>query len=170
MGDAELKCFWMDMDAEGCGGTQTLQVMALDLARAKEKFGAGLGEMVSDDSEISKVSKNYDEIYEVEDASPTLMEVFENDWNEINQLRTELEQVKKELPSIERGANRYGVDVAYFRKTINRELNRSLRDFRPSELARVFARLSRTADEKVMHEPEFALSAEAEEGESQLDK
>ena len=56
---------------------------------------------------------------------------------------------------IENGVNRYGVDVAYFRKTINRELNRPLTDFRPDELARMFARLSKAADESVLREPEF---------------
>jgi hypothetical protein len=59
------------------------------------------------------------------------------------------------VPPIEKGCNRYGVDVSYFRKTINRELNRSLGDFRPDELARVFARLSVTADSKVIFENEF---------------
>lgn len=59
------------------------------------------------------------------------------------------------LPN-EQGTNRYGLDVAYFRNAINRELNRPLVDFKPDELARVFARLSRAADSSVMHEPEFA--------------
>lgn len=67
----------------------------------------------------------------------------------------ELEELKrKELPN-EHGKNRYGVDMAYFRKTINRELNRPLIDFRPDELARVFARLSVTADSSVIFEDEF---------------
>lgn len=59
------------------------------------------------------------------------------------------------VPSIENGTNRYGVDVSYFRKTINRELNGSLSDYRPDELARVLARLSVTADSGVIFEPEF---------------
>ena len=58
-------------------------------------------------------------------------------------------------PPSEVGTNRYGLDVGYFRKTINRELNRNLVDFKPDELARVLARLSRTADSTVMKEPEF---------------
>ena len=69
----------------------------------------------------------------------------------------EMSELREQIPSIENGKNRYGVDVSYFRNLINRELNRSLRDFRPDELARVFARASRTADPKVMHEDEFRL-------------
>ena len=61
----------------------------------------------------------------------------------------------EQLPN-EQGTNRYGLDVAYFRKTINRELNRDLRNFMPNELARVLARLSVTADKQVIHEPEFS--------------
>ncbi|MBL4781820.1 MAG: hypothetical protein JKX92_06215 [Porticoccaceae bacterium] len=56
---------------------------------------------------------------------------------------------------VENGANRYGVDVSYFRNTINRELNRDLSNFKPDELARVFARLSVTADSSVIFEDEF---------------
>ena len=70
-------------------------------------------------------------------------------------LRNELEALKDQVPTIENGKNRYGLDVSYFRNLFNRELNRSLRDFRPDELARVLARASRTADKDVMLEPEF---------------
>ena len=59
------------------------------------------------------------------------------------------------VPPIENGCNRYSVDISYFRKTINRELNRGLSDFKPDELARVLARLSVTADKSVIHESEF---------------
>lgn len=59
------------------------------------------------------------------------------------------------VPPDDFGTNRYGLDIGYFRKTINRELNGSLRNFKPSELARVLARLSKTADSSVMKEPEF---------------
>jgi len=59
------------------------------------------------------------------------------------------------VPPIENGTNRYGVDVSYFRKTINRELNRDLNNFKPDELARVLARLSVTADSAVIFEDEF---------------
>ena len=72
----------------------------------------------------------------------------------INLLNDLAEKDERSTP-VENGKNRYGLDVAYFRKTINRELNRPLSDFRPDELARVLARLSRTADPSVMHEPEF---------------
>ena len=74
----------------------------------------------------------------------------------LNQLRTELEQVKKEVPPVENGKNRYGVDVSYFRNVINRELNRGLSDYKPDELARVCARIAMTADSKVLLEPEFS--------------
>ena len=73
----------------------------------------------------------------------------------LDERKYQIELLKSEIPSIENGTNRYGVDVSYFRNTINRELNRSLRDFRPDELARVLARLSNTADANVMHEDEF---------------
>jgi len=63
-------------------------------------------------------------------------------------------------PPIENGSNRYGVDVGYFRKTINRELNRGLSDFKPDELARILARLSVTADSSVIFESEFQARQE----------
>ena len=72
---------------------------------------------------------------------------------EISRLEGQIERDK--LPN-EKGTNEYGLDVAYFRKTINRELNRDLGRFKPDELARVFARLSKTADASVMHEKEFS--------------
>jgi hypothetical protein len=56
----------------------------------------------------------------------------------------------------ERGTNEYGLDVGYFRKLFNRELN-SLRRFRPDELARVLARAARTADASVLQENEFQV-------------
>lgn len=62
------------------------------------------------------------------------------------------------VPPIENGTNRYGLDAAYFREAINRELNRGLQDYKPCELARVLARLSVTADDSVIHEPEFYRS------------
>ena len=82
---------------------------------------------------------------------------------EVRSLRTQLakanERVKEleqnKLP-IENGENRYGLDVSYFRNVINRELNRSLDNYKPDELARVLARISRTADKSVMFEPEFS--------------
>lgn len=64
------------------------------------------------------------------------------------------------VPPIENGKNRYGVDVSYFRKTINRELNRGLSDYKPDELARVLARLSVTADRLVIFESEFQARKE----------
>lgn len=64
-------------------------------------------------------------------------------------------QSPKQVPS-ERGANRFGLDMAYFRNLINRELNsHSLDNYKPSELARVFARMAAAADRDVLREPEF---------------
>tara|TARA_S200002703_G_scaffold101771_1_gene88196 strand:+ start:445 stop:900 length:456 start_codon:yes stop_codon:yes gene_type:complete len=98
---------------------------------------------------------------------------FQNEETEVNtqvdlqaenaELRQRLEKAEAErdelrsekLPN-EKGSNRYGLDVAYFRKTINRELNRDLTNFKPSELARVLARLSVTADKSVISETEFS--------------
>jgi hypothetical protein len=76
----------------------------------------------------------------------------------LHQLAREKERVIKleanQVP-VENGTNRYGLDKSYFRKTINRELNGSLSDFRPDELARVFARLAKAADRSVLLEAEF---------------
>lgn len=65
------------------------------------------------------------------------------------------------LVTPENGTNRYGLDVSYFRNTIDRELNRSLTDFKPDELARVCARLAKTADSEVLKESEFSPENEA---------
>lgn len=61
----------------------------------------------------------------------------------------------------EHGKNRYGLDMAYFRNLFNRELHRSLVDYRPDELARVLARAARTADKSVLEESEFHNQAES---------
>lgn len=68
-----------------------------------------------------------------------------------------LEALKKEwnCPTIENGTNRYGLDVSYFRNLFNRELNRTLQDYKPSELARNLLRMARTADDSVIAEGEF---------------
>ena len=50
----------------------------------------------------------------------------------------------------ERGTNRYGLDMSYFRRLFNRELS-NLENFMPDELARVLARAARTADASVLH-------------------
>jgi hypothetical protein len=50
--------------------------------------------------------------------------------------------------------NDYGLDVQYFRKWLDRLSDISR--YKPSELARELARMSRTADDKVMLEDEFA--------------
>lgn len=76
---------------------------------------------------------------------------------EIEHLRAENARLKAEALPNEQGKNRYGLDMAYFRNLINRELNhsRGLHDYKPDELARVFARMSKTADSSVLQEPEF---------------
>lgn len=51
--------------------------------------------------------------------------------------------------------NRYGADCAYFKGRMQL-LMRDMDNFRPDELARELARMSRTADAAVMHEAEFA--------------
>ena len=75
----------------------------------------------------------------------------------------QITELEREGSPNEQGTNRYGLDVAYFRKTINRELNHDISNYTPSELARVLARLSRTADSKVMFEPEFAADYSLEQ-------
>lgn len=50
--------------------------------------------------------------------------------------------------------NRFGVDHSYFSDKIE-SVRRSLWDYTPSELAREFARMSKTADGAVLLEPEF---------------
>jgi septal ring factor EnvC (AmiA/AmiB activator) len=87
----------------------------------------------------------------------------------IAELEKELIELKDERLPNEQGTNRYGLDVAYFRKTINRELNRDLRGFMPSELARVLARLSVTADKQVIHEPEFSEAHNLEQHDKGVD-
>ena len=59
----------------------------------------------------------------------------------------------------EKGSNRYGLDMAYFRRLFNRELNIRLSDYRPDELARVLARAARAADREVLGEAEFRTDA-----------
>ena len=50
--------------------------------------------------------------------------------------------------------NEYGLDVDYFERLIKRELS-DIRNQTPSDLARVFARMSVTADSSVIFEEEF---------------
>lgn len=49
--------------------------------------------------------------------------------------------------------NRYGLDDQYFKLWMKRIINSGLEHYTPQELAR----MSKAADPKVMHEPEFAL-------------
>ena len=57
-------------------------------------------------------------------------------------------------PGAARGSNRYGLDVAYFTQKMMRMV-RDVGDFKPAEMARVLARMSKTADSAVLAEPEF---------------
>ncbi|MAK91108.1 MAG: hypothetical protein CMI13_07745 [Oleibacter sp.] len=86
------------------------------------------------------------------------------DWDEfeIDSLLSEppalaADRLKQEwnCPPAEYGTNRYGLDMAYFRNLFNRELNRSLADYRPDELARNLLRMACTADRSVIEEAEF---------------
>jgi len=52
-------------------------------------------------------------------------------------------------------SNRYGLDVDYFTRKMMRMV-RDMADFTPSEMARQLARMSKTADETVLSEPEFS--------------
>ena len=58
--------------------------------------------------------------------------------------------------------NRYGLDNQYFEKWIDRVRQHGFSNWRPHELARELARMSKAADENVMHEPEFAKQATQE--------
>lgn len=67
--------------------------------------------------------------------------------------------------------NRFGLDVQYFEKTVRREMA-AIANQTPSDLARVFARLSRASDKNVLLESEFSkpLLDRIQELESLLDK
>ena len=74
---------------------------------------------------------------------------------ECDHYKDEMKEVKAQLPPVENGKNRYGLDVSYFRNLINRELNRGLTDYKPDELARICLRMAMTADKMVINEREF---------------
>ncbi len=56
--------------------------------------------------------------------------------------------------------NRYGVDTQYFTLWFDRSL-RELENYKPGELARELARMSRTADSSVLLEKEFCGDIQA---------
>lgn len=64
------------------------------------------------------------------------------------------EQSQQALPN-EHGQNRYGLDMAYFRNVINRDLNQPLDNHPPADFARMLARMAKTACSEVLAEPEF---------------
>lgn len=51
--------------------------------------------------------------------------------------------------------NQYGLDNQYFEKWIDRIRRNGFSNWKPDELARELARMSKAADAAVMHEPEF---------------
>lgn len=119
-------------------------------------------------SEVSKLETQRDElaayIQRVKSAY-----VAANTWEDVGDILTEhpetsLRRLKEEwnVPTEEHGTNRYGLDVSYFRRLFNRELNRTLRDYRPDELARILLRAAVTADKSVLDEMEFALHMKKE--------
>lgn len=55
---------------------------------------------------------------------------------------------------MKQGKNRFGVDMQYFHKWFARSLM-SLCDYKPDELARELARMSKAADKSVLLEDEF---------------
>jgi hypothetical protein len=89
------------------------------------------------------------------DAVRELVDRNESFMNTIARLDADLRAARENAPPIENGTNRYGLDMSYFRGVINRELMMALDNHKPDELARVFARLSVTADSSVIREPEF---------------
>ena len=93
-----------------------------------------------------------DELFELAESAlsetpPSALSALKAQWN---------------CPTVEHGKNRYGLDVAYFRDLFNRELNRTLHDYRPHELARNLLRMARTADESVIAEAEFSGELKAQ--------
>lgn len=63
-------------------------------------------------------------------------------------------EVLPKWPGVSIGANRYGLDAGYFTRKMMRMV-RDIGDFKPSEMARELARMSKTADAAVLAEPEF---------------
>lgn len=70
----------------------------------------------------------------------------------------EMLEVAPKWPGAARGSNRYGLDVGYFTQKMMRMV-RDMGDFKPAEMARVLARMSKTADSAVLAEPEFTNPA-----------
>jgi hypothetical protein len=114
-------------------------------------FERTVDKIVTDNGKVIEALQN--RIAEFEDENKALSDAldFERDYS-----KSKIAELEKEQLPNEHGTNRYGVDVGYFRKTINRELNRDLSNFKRDELARVLARLSVTADKQVIHEDEFS--------------
>lgn len=106
--------------------------------------------------DISELDRLRTQLAKANEDYKTLFSAFESCQGELKKANERVAELEKNQPPIENGKNRYGLDISYFRNVINRELNRPLDNYKPDELARVLARLSRTADELVMFEPEFS--------------
>lgn len=120
------------------------------LVEQLEKANERLKEL---EKRISPLLETDDGLHSKESCDAAMIGQLRNQLANANERVKELE---KNQPPIENGKNRYGLDVSYFRNVINRELNRPLANHKPDELARVFARLSHTANESVIFEPEFS--------------
>ncbi len=88
--------------------------------------------------------------------------ILENMLKETPEIAAERLRQEWNCPTVENGRNRYGLDVSYFRNLFNRELNRTLQNYRPHELARNLMRMARTADKAVISEPEFTGELKAQ--------
>lgn len=82
---------------------------------------------------------------------------------EIARLKAELAALKSSSPAAA-GTNKFGLDVSYFHKKLSQVMG-DLGSYTPAELARVLARLCRTADAKVLAEVEFGGRSEFLEAE-----
>ena len=104
-------------------------------------------------SDYHHLSHERDQLKEQIDAISIISDSYKY---ERDRCKDELKEVKAQLPPVENGRNRYGLDVSYFRNLINRELNRPLTDYKPDELARICLRMAMTADKMVINEREFS--------------
>ncbi len=101
---------------------------------------------------IKQIEQERDQLKEQMSAESIISDSYRE---ERDRYKDELKEVKAQLPPVENGRNRYGLDVSYFRNLINRELNRGLADYKPDELARICLRMAMTADKTVINEREF---------------
>jgi hypothetical protein len=72
-------------------------------------------------------------------------------------------EVAPKWPGAALHSNRYGLDAGYFTRKLMRMV-RDIGDFKPAEMARELARMSKTADADVLAEPEFTNPASTKLG------